>query len=230
MKDPIDPSNLIVKPAEDLESAPFNAPELIKEVVSSPEPPLELSSVADPWTLPATTGVPEEIAPAGAVEVGGAGTGAWVTISTFAAANPIVSVAAVAGVILLVATIIGAFWWGNTTPQNTPATQTDAQGNTVPNPRLDIVNNPLPDNPQPFIDATKASPPVSSTVAPVKSVPGGSHATTKPTAPKTSGSRSSGRQSAAPASGPCGPGYHMNPRFLAGEPWTPGQSVCMRNN
>jgi hypothetical protein len=27
----------------------------------------------------------------------------------------------------------------------------------------------------------------------------------------------------------CGPGYYVNPNFLAGLPWTPGQSVCIAN-
>jgi len=38
MKDSSDPSNLIVKPAENLEGASFNAQELIEEVAGSPEP------------------------------------------------------------------------------------------------------------------------------------------------------------------------------------------------
>ena len=79
----------------------------------------------DPWTLPATVGIPEEVAPVGAVEVGGAGTGTWAWLSTLPAG---VSIGALALLAVVVGAIATAVWWGISTPQNTPATQTDAQG------------------------------------------------------------------------------------------------------
>jgi hypothetical protein len=146
-------TNVIVKPAENLADAPFNAQDLINQAVNPPEPPLELSPPVDPWTLPTTIGVADDLgASVGAVEVGGAGTGTWVWLSPFAVGNPI---AAGALLVLGLAAIAGAVWWGASTPSNASKAQIDA--------RSDIANNPLPDNIQPFKDATKA-PPVGSRI------------------------------------------------------------------
>ena len=151
------PSRLLRRPSilsRTLDDAPFDAQKLIKEVVNPPEVPPELPSPVDPWTLPTDIGVASEI-PVVATEVGGAGTGTWVWVSAIAAANPIA--ASILAVIALSA-VVGTFWWAESTPKNTPVAEIDARGNVTPNPRLEIANNPLPDNPQPFLDATKTTP------------------------------------------------------------------------
>jgi hypothetical protein len=162
MKDPVNPS-LMVNPAENLEDAPFDAKELINEVVNPPDPPLQLSPPVDPSSLIATIGIEEGLPPIAAVEVGGVGTGTWAWLSTLPAG---VSIGALALLAVVVGAIATSVWRGISTPQNTPATQTDAQGHTVANPRLDIVNNPLPDNPRPFLDAPKASSPLTASADP----------------------------------------------------------------
>ena len=137
------PNRPIIKPDESLEDAPFDAPKLIKEVVSPAEAPLKLRPPPNPWTLPTSIGVAEEMAPVGAVEVGGAGTGTWVWLTTLTAAYP---VAAVVLLVLAVAAIGGTVWWAVSTPKSATKAQIEA--------RADIANNPLPDNPAPFIDAS----------------------------------------------------------------------------
>lgn len=223
MKDADIPNrNLIVKPLENLEDAPFDAERLIKETINPPEPPLELTTRMDPWSLPASVGVVEEIAPIGAVEVGGAGTGTWMWISGLVAGNPI---GAAVLLTLGVATIAGGLYWGLSTPSNASREQVVARGA--------IANNPLPDGEtrKDFIDAAKTSidnsravampPGKASPLVPDQHLQRQTAATNRKTSNKVARKRRS--------SGLCGPGYYVNPRFLAGEPWTPGQSICMPN-
>jgi hypothetical protein len=133
----------------------FDAQKLIKEIVNPPEFPPELVPSVDPWTLPTEIGVASEM-PVVAVEVGGAGTGTWVWVSAIVAANPI---AASILAVIAISAVVGTFWWAESTPKNTPVAEIDARGNITPNPRLEIANNSLPDNPQPFLDAAKNSQP-----------------------------------------------------------------------
>jgi hypothetical protein len=77
-----------------------------------------------------------------AAEVGGEGTGTWVWLSTLAAGNPI-GAAVLLGVLGVGLAVTGIWAWH--TLKGASPKQVDAQ--------YDIVNNPLPDNPQPFKDA-----------------------------------------------------------------------------
>lgn len=153
MKDPLYPGKkLIVKASESLEDAPFNAQKLINEVVQPSEPPLELSPPMDVSTLQTGLGVPEGV-PALAEEVG-EGTGTWVW--SISAARPLLLSPEAVVLLAVLAVGIGlGMLWSYKTPHDSPVAEIDQQGRIEPNPRLDIANNPLPDNPQPFVDATK---------------------------------------------------------------------------
>jgi len=118
----------------------------------------------------ATTGVADTIETA-AFEVGGAGSGIWAWITAAVATNPIgwgaLALLMIAGGALVVSSLIGV-----STPKGSPAVEVSKNGSVTVNPRLEIANAPLPDDPHPYQELKQpepASPPATANVA--KSVP-----------------------------------------------------------